>query len=78
MKMKVVLQPGTFALNYRAITLIFTLQTYKWKFFPHEEYSYITQQVGNKGREGYWPYETSSVCFFSQYAVSLGSATCVS
>lgn len=56
MKVKVVLQPGSFALNYRAITVIFTLPTYKWKFFPHEECSDVTQRVGNTGHEGYWSY----------------------
>lgn len=45
-------QPGSFALNYRAIAVIFTLAIYKWKFFPREEYSHVTQQVGNGGCEG--------------------------
>lgn len=49
-------QPGAFALNYRAITVIFTLGIYKWKFFPREEYSHVTQQVGNRGCEGNWLY----------------------
>lgn len=45
-------QPGCSALNYRAITVIFTLGIYKWKFFSREEYSHVTQQVGNRGCEG--------------------------